>query len=87
MEYIWIKASIKFMDVNKIEILVGQILEGILQYTWSVWGDFFFSQCALTWMYCGTVKPHPEAHMDMIIFEVFLKSINLIPQQQILQRH
>ena len=34
-----------------------------------------------------TVKPRPEAHMDMILLEVFLKSINLIPQQQILQRH
>ena len=30
-----------------------------------------------------TVKPRPEAHMDMILFEVFLKSIDLIPQQQI----
>ena len=35
----------------------------------------------------NTVKPRPEAHMDMILFEVFLKSIDLIPQQQILQRH
>ena len=34
----------------------------------------------------GTVKPRPEAHMDMILFEVFLKSIDLIPQQ-ILQQH
>ena len=34
-----------------------------------------------------TVKPRPEAHMDMILFEVFLKNIDLIPQQQILQRH
>ena len=34
-----------------------------------------------------TVKPRPEAHMDMILFEVFLKSMDLIPQQQILQRH
>ena len=34
----------------------------------------------------STVKPRPEAHMDMILFEVFLKSIVLIPQQQILQR-
>ena len=34
-----------------------------------------------------TVKPHPEAHMDKILFEVFLKSIDLIPQQQILPRH
>ena len=34
-----------------------------------------------------TVRPRPEAHMDMILFEVFLKSIDLIPQQQILQRH
>ena len=33
-----------------------------------------------------TVKPRPEAHMDMILFEVFLKSIDLIPQQQILQQ-
>ena len=33
------------------------------------------------------VKPRPEAHMDMILFEVFLKSIDLIPQQQIVQRH
>ena len=30
-----------------------------------------------------TVKPRPEAHMDMIFFEVFLKSIDLIPQPQI----
>ena len=35
----------------------------------------------------STVNPRPEAHMDMILFEVFLKSIDLIPQQQILQRH
>ena len=34
-----------------------------------------------------TVKPCPEAYMDMILFEVFLKSIDLIPQQQILQWH
>ena len=34
-----------------------------------------------------TVKPRPKAHMDMILFEGFLKSIDLIPQQQILQRH
>ena len=34
-----------------------------------------------------TVKPRREAHMDMILFEVFLKSIDLIPQQQILQQH
>ena len=33
-----------------------------------------------------TVKPLPEAHMDMTLCEVFLKSIDLIPQQ-ILQRH
>ena len=30
----------------------------------------------------GTVKPRSEAHMDMILFEVFLKSFDLIPQQQ-----
>ena len=34
-----------------------------------------------------TVKPRPEVHMDTILFEVFLKSIDLIPQQQILQWH
>ena len=38
-------------------------------------------------LYGNTVKPRPEAHIDMILFEVFLKSIDLIPQQQILQRH
>ena len=32
-----------------------------------------------------TVKPRPEAHMDMILFEVFLKNIYLIPQDQIAQ--
>ena len=37
--------------------------------------------------FSNTVKPRPVAHMDMILFEVFLKSIDLIPQQQILQRH
>ena len=35
----------------------------------------------------NTLKPRPEAHMDMILFEMFLKSIDLISQQQILQRH
>ena len=35
--------------------------------------------------YLTTVKPHPEAHMDMILFEVFLKNIHLIPQDQIVQ--
>ena len=32
-----------------------------------------------------TVKHRPEAHMDMILFEVFLKNIHLIPQDQIVQ--
>ena len=32
-----------------------------------------------------TGKPRPEAHMDMILFEVFLKNIHLIPQDQIVQ--
>ena len=32
-----------------------------------------------------TVKPRPEAHMDIILFEVFLKNIQLIPQDQIVQ--
>ena len=36
---------------------------------------------------CNTVKPRPEAHMDMIHFEVFLKNIHLIPQDQIVQWH
>ena len=34
-----------------------------------------------------TVKPRPEAHMDMILLEVFLKNIHLIPQDQIVQWH
>ena len=34
-----------------------------------------------------TVKPRPVAQIDMILFEVFLKNIHLIQQQQILQRH
>ena len=29
----------------------------------------------------NTVIPRPEAHMDMILFEVFLKNIHLIPQR------
>ena len=41
----------------------------------------------LNFLIFSTIKPRPEAHMDMILFEVFLKSIDLIPQQQILQRH
>ena len=36
-------------------------------------------------MFSHTVKPRPEAHIDMILFEVFLKNIHLIPQDQILQ--
>ena len=32
-----------------------------------------------------TVKPRQEAHMDMILFEVFLKNIHSIPQDQIVQ--
>ena len=32
-----------------------------------------------------TVKPHPEAHMNMILFEVCLKNIHLTPQDQIIQ--
>ena len=31
----------------------------------------------------NTVKPRPEAHMDMILFEVFWENIHLIPQEQI----
>ena len=29
-----------------------------------------------------TVKSRPVSHMDMILFEVFLKNIHLIPQDQ-----
>ena len=36
-------------------------------------------------LYLNTVKPRPEAQMDMILFEVFLKNIHLIPQDQIVQ--
>ena len=32
-----------------------------------------------------TVKPRLEVHMDMILFEVILKNIHLIPQDQIVQ--
>ena len=32
-----------------------------------------------------TIKPRPEAHMNMILFEVFLKNIHLIAQDQIVQ--
>ena len=52
-----------------------------------------FSSCFLFVIsvsyYCNTftVKPRPEAHMEMIHFDVFLKSIDLIPQPQIWQRH
>ena len=35
----------------------------------------------------NTVKPRPEVHMDMILFEVFLKNTHLIPQDQIVQWH
>ena len=31
-----------------------------------------------------TVQPRPKKHPDMILFEVFMKSIDLIAQQQIL---
>ena len=31
------------------------------------------------------VKSRPEAHMDMILSELFLKNIHLIPQGQIVQ--
>ena len=34
-----------------------------------------------------TVKPRPEAHMHMIRFEVFLKNIHLIPQDQMVHKH
>ena len=32
-----------------------------------------------------TVKPRLEAHMGMILSEVFLKNIHLIPEDQIVQ--
>ena len=34
-----------------------------------------------------TVKPRPEAHMDMILFKVSLENIRLIPQDQIVECH
>ena len=34
-----------------------------------------------------TVKPRLEAHMDMILSEVFFNNIHLIPQDQIVQWH
>ena len=36
-------------------------------------------------LFIHTVKPRSEAHLDMILFEVFLKNIHLIPQDQIVQ--
>ena len=42
---------------------------------------------AVDYVHDITVKPRPEAHMDMILFEVFLKNIHLIPQDQIVQWH
>ena len=36
-----------------------------------------------TYQTAPTVKPRPEAHMDTIRIEVFLKSIDLIPQQEV----
>ena len=33
------------------------------------------------------VKLRPEAHMDMILFEMFLKNIHLFAQDQIVQWH
>ena len=43
------------------------------------------SHCLFCVNIACTVKPRPEAHMDMILFEVFLKNIPLIPQDQIVQ--
>ena len=56
-------------------------------------GDFIDVESLLQMVTCHTlndditVKPHPEAHMDMILFEVFLRNIHLIPQDQIVQWH
>ena len=43
---------------------------------------YIYHHCLMVYY---TVKPRPEAHMDMILFEVFLKNIHLIPQDQIVQ--
>ena len=37
------------------------------------------------YLHVPTVTPRPEAHMDMILFEVFLKNIHLFPQDQIVK--
>ena len=55
----------------------------------SLWANWLVTKFGLNslrrylWPVLYTVKPRPEAHMDMIIFEVFLKNIHLIPQDQI----
>ena len=51
-----------------------------------------FTKCKIIIKSCmyilmHAVKPRPEAHMDIILFEVFLKNIHLIPQDQIVQWH
>ena len=53
-----------------------------------------FSRLSRMWVFkILTNQPYRKASsrgaygLDMILFEVFLKSIDLIPQQQILQQH
>ena len=45
----------------------------------------FLSSVLVLGISVPTVKPHPEAHMDMILFEVCLKNIHLILQDQRVQ--
>ena len=45
----------------------------------------FATWSGAAWQLRGTVKPRPEAHMDMVPFKVFLKNILLIPQDHIVQ--
>ena len=49
--------------------------------------SIFYSILFYSILFYSTVKSRPEAHMDMILFEVFLKNIHLslIPQDQIVQ--
>ena len=56
-----------------------------IKFLREVWILLCCIRCAI--IINNTAKPRPKAHMDMILFEVFLKSIDLIPQQNILQRH
>ena len=59
----------------------------IINHTWIVYPNttvYIWIKMSMVKPVTYTIKPRLEAHMDMILFEVFLKSIGLIPQQQIL---